>query len=59
MFNFVVNKNFIKMSETKAYAAQEATTPLAPFSIDRRDPKPHDVQIISSIVVFAIVICIP
>ncbi len=33
------------MSETKAYAAQEATTPLAPFSIDRRDPKPHDVQI--------------
>ncbi len=33
------------MSEVKAYAAQEATSPLAPFSIDRRGPKPHDVQI--------------
>jgi uncharacterized zinc-type alcohol dehydrogenase-like protein len=28
-----------------AYAAQSATTPLAPFSIDRRDPLPRDVQI--------------
>jgi alcohol dehydrogenase (NADP+) len=30
---------------TKAYAAQSATTPLAPWSLDRREPKPHDVQI--------------
>ncbi|MBM6592464.1 NAD(P)-dependent alcohol dehydrogenase [Microvirga pudoricolor] len=27
------------------YAAQEATTPLAPFSFERRDPGPRDVQI--------------
>ncbi|MEP6685376.1 MAG: NAD(P)-dependent alcohol dehydrogenase [Verrucomicrobiota bacterium] len=33
------------MSSTKAYAAQSATSPLAPFSIDRRDPKATDVQI--------------
>lgn len=33
------------MSATKAYAAQSATTPLAPWSLDRREPKPHDVQI--------------
>jgi uncharacterized zinc-type alcohol dehydrogenase-like protein len=33
------------MSSTKAYAAQAATSPLAPFSIDRRDPKTTDVQI--------------
>jgi uncharacterized zinc-type alcohol dehydrogenase-like protein len=31
--------------KTKAYAAQSATTPLGPFSIQRRDPGPHDVQI--------------
>lgn len=30
---------------TKAYAAQSATTPLAPWSLDRREPTPHDVQI--------------
>ena len=30
---------------TKAYAAQSATTPLAPFSIQRRDPRPTDVAI--------------
>lgn len=30
---------------TKAYAAQTATTPLAPFSLDRREVGPHDVQI--------------
>ena len=29
----------------KAYAAQSATSPLAPWSLDRREPKPHDVQI--------------
>lgn len=33
------------MSATKAYAAHSTTTPLVPFNIDRRDPKPHDVQI--------------
>ena len=33
------------MSSTKAYAAQTATTPLAPFTINRRALKPHDVQI--------------
>ena len=33
------------MSEVKSYAAQAAATPLAPFTIDRRDTKPHDVQI--------------
>jgi uncharacterized zinc-type alcohol dehydrogenase-like protein len=30
---------------TKAYAAQSATSPLAPWSLDRREPTPHDVQI--------------
>jgi alcohol dehydrogenase (NADP+) len=29
----------------KAYAAQSATTPLGPFSIARRSPRPQDVQI--------------
>lgn len=33
------------MTSTKAYAAQAATAPLAPFSIQRRDPGPKDVQI--------------
>lgn len=33
------------MPATKAFAAQSATTPLVPWTIDRRDPKPHDVQI--------------
>lgn len=31
--------------KTKSYAATAATTPLAPFSFDRRDPGEHDVQI--------------
>lgn len=30
---------------TRAYAAHSATSPLAPFSITRRDPLPHDVEI--------------
>jgi uncharacterized zinc-type alcohol dehydrogenase-like protein len=30
---------------TKAYAAQSATSPLAPFSIERREPLPTDVEI--------------
>jgi len=33
------------MSTTKAYAAQTATSDLAPFSIARREPGPHDVHI--------------
>jgi uncharacterized zinc-type alcohol dehydrogenase-like protein len=33
------------MQSTKGYAAHSATTPLAPFSFDRRDPGPTDVQI--------------
>jgi alcohol dehydrogenase (NADP+) len=32
-------------TKTAAYAAQAATTPLAPFSLDRRDPGPRDVHI--------------
>jgi uncharacterized zinc-type alcohol dehydrogenase-like protein len=32
------------MSTTKAYAAQSATTPLAPWTLERRACKPHDVQ---------------
>jgi uncharacterized zinc-type alcohol dehydrogenase-like protein len=31
--------------KTKSYAANTATTPLAPFSFDRRDPGERDVQI--------------
>jgi uncharacterized zinc-type alcohol dehydrogenase-like protein len=33
------------MTKTKAWAAQSATAPLAPFTIDRRDVKDHDVAI--------------
>jgi alcohol dehydrogenase (NADP+) len=33
------------MNNVKAYAAQAADSPIAPFSVDRRDPGPHDVQI--------------
>lgn len=33
------------MPRTKAYAAQSATSPLAPFEIVRREPGPDDVQI--------------
>ncbi len=32
------------MSATKAYAAQSATTPLEPWTLDRRACKPYDVQ---------------
>lgn len=31
-------------TKAKAYAAQSATTPLAPWEFERRDLKPHDVQ---------------
>lgn len=33
------------MPSTKAFAANDAISPLVPFTISRRDPKPHDVQI--------------
>lgn len=33
------------MIATKAFAAQSATTPLGPFTFDRREPGAHDVQI--------------
>jgi alcohol dehydrogenase (NADP+) len=33
------------MIKTKAYAALSASSPLAPFDIDRRDPGPGDVQL--------------
>jgi uncharacterized zinc-type alcohol dehydrogenase-like protein len=33
------------MYSTKAYAAPSASAPLAPFSFDRREPTPNDVQI--------------
>ena len=33
------------MTKTKAYAAQSSTSPLQPFTIERRDLQPHDVQI--------------
>ena len=33
------------MFSTKAYAARSKTSPLAPFSFDRRDPGPTDIQI--------------
>ena len=33
------------MPSTKSYAAQSATTALTPWTINRRDPKPHDVGI--------------
>jgi uncharacterized zinc-type alcohol dehydrogenase-like protein len=33
------------MTPTKAYAAQSPTSPLAPWELERRDPKPHDVEI--------------
>ena len=33
------------MSSTRSYAAQSATSPLEPVTIERRDPGPHDVLI--------------
>jgi uncharacterized zinc-type alcohol dehydrogenase-like protein len=33
------------MTQAKAYAAQSATDPLGPYSFERRDLRPHDVQI--------------
>ena len=33
------------MINTSGYAAQDSTSPLGPFKLERRDPGPHDVQI--------------
>lgn len=33
------------MTSTRSYAAQSAASPLAPWTIQRRAPQPHDVQI--------------
>jgi uncharacterized zinc-type alcohol dehydrogenase-like protein len=33
------------MTQTKAYAAQSAMSPVAPWYLQRREPKPHDVEI--------------
>jgi len=33
------------MMKTPSYAAADATSPLAPFTVDRREPGPHDVVI--------------
>jgi uncharacterized zinc-type alcohol dehydrogenase-like protein len=33
------------MASTRSYAAQNAASPLAPWTINRRTPKPHDVEI--------------
>jgi alcohol dehydrogenase (NADP+) len=33
------------MIHVKGYAAQSADSPISPFSFERRDPGPHDVQI--------------
>ena len=35
----------VAMTTAKAFAAQSATSPLAPYSFERRDPGPLDVQI--------------
>jgi alcohol dehydrogenase (NADP+) len=42
MFTFAKN-NF--MTQAKGYAAKSATEPLEPYSFERRDLRPHDVQI--------------
>ncbi len=33
------------MSATKAYGAHSATAPVVPLTIERRNPKPHDIQL--------------
>ncbi len=33
------------MPKVVGYAAQQATAPLTPFNFERRDPRPHDIQI--------------
>lgn len=44
-YNLHLFPNKKSMSETKAYAAQSADSPLAPWNLRRREPKPHDVEI--------------
>jgi alcohol dehydrogenase (NADP+) len=39
------NRRKIQMYNSKAYAAASATSPLAPYTIARREPTEHDVQI--------------
>src|SRR5437660_1201659 len=41
----ITRKEFSSMHQTKAYAAQSATSPLGPFSLRRREPTARDVQI--------------
>ena len=41
----VLTEQESKTLKTPAYAAQSATSPVAPFSIERREPGPHDVLI--------------
>ena len=41
---FVPLQNKPTMPATKAYGAQSASSPIAPLTIERRIPKPHDVQ---------------
>jgi uncharacterized zinc-type alcohol dehydrogenase-like protein len=38
-------KQQLFMNSVKAFAAQSATTPLESWTIERRNPKPHDVEI--------------
>jgi alcohol dehydrogenase (NADP+) len=46
MIMFVVSLNKkITMPATKAYGAESATTPIVALTIERREPKPHDVQV--------------
>ena len=33
------------MTEVRGYAARDASSPLAPFTFERRTPGPHDVEI--------------
>jgi hypothetical protein len=33
------------MTKSYGYVAQNKSTPLAPFSFERRDVRPHDVQV--------------
>jgi uncharacterized zinc-type alcohol dehydrogenase-like protein len=41
----MLNTGVTLMSQTKAYAAKSATTPLVPFSFERRDLRDNDVNI--------------
>ncbi len=45
MEKFGTRAKYKSMYKAKAYSVQTQTSPLAPVSIQRRDPGPHDVQI--------------